>query len=107
MTAQTGLRLLWGGFVPLAASRLLGVECAKGFFVQVAQKHNIDSFFGTEILGTAPTLGDNHSSNFDGNIISHGSNHPLVIRSVAFNIVAFSPTGLWGHFTPLRPAFPN
>ena len=32
-------------------------------------------FFGTEILGTMPTLGDSHSSNFACNIVSNGSNH--------------------------------
>ena len=46
-----------------------------------------DFFFcGTEILGTMPTLGDSHSSNFAGNIVSNGSNHPPLIGSVASDI---------------------
>ena len=43
-------------------------------------------FFGTEMLGTIPTLGDSHSSNFACNIVSNGSNHAPPIGSVASDI---------------------
>ena len=48
-------------------------------------------FLGTEILGTMPTLGDSHSSNFASNIVSNGSNHAPPIGSVASDIGSVFP----------------
>ena len=59
-----------------------------------------NSFFGTEILGTMPTLGDSHSSNFAGNIVSNGSNHPPPIRSVASDIGSVFPDRSVGALHP-------
>ena len=57
-------------------------------------------FLGTEILGTMPTLADNHCSNFAGNIISNGSNHPPRIGSVASKIGSIFPDRLVGALHP-------
>ena len=70
----------------------------------VARTHNRDSFFGTETLGTMPTFGDSHSSNFGGNIVSSGSNHPPPIGSAASDIGSVFPTDRWGHCTQLWSA---
>ena len=48
-------------------------------------------FFGTEMLGTMPTLANGHSFRFAGNIINTGSSHPPPIRSVASIIGSVFP----------------
>ena len=48
-------------------------------------------FFGTEILGTMPTLRDSHSSNFACNIVSNKSKHAPPIGSVASDIGSVFP----------------
>ena len=48
-------------------------------------------FLGTELLGTMRILGDGDSSNFDGNIVSNGSNHSPRMTSVASLIGSVFP----------------
>ena len=57
-------------------------------------------FFGTEIFGTMPTLGDSHSSNFAGNVVNNGSYHPPPMGSVASDIGSVSPDRLVGALHP-------
>ena len=57
-------------------------------------------FFGTEILGTVPTLRESHSSNFVGNIVHNGSNHPPSIGSVASDIGSVFPDRSVGALHP-------
>ena len=58
-------------------------------------KRTTRNFFGTEILG------DSHSSNFAGNIVSNGSNHPPPIGSVAFDIRSVLPDQSVGTLHPI------
>ena len=56
-------------------------------------------FFGTEILGTMPTLGDSHSSKFGGNMFDR-SNHPQPFKCVASNIGSVFPQPIRGGTAP-------
>ena len=58
-------------------------------------------FFGYRNTWHYPTFGDGHSSNFAGNIVSNGSNHPPPIGSVASDIGGVFPDRLVGALHPI------
>ena len=66
----------------------------------VAQTHNTKFFVGTKILGTMPTLGDTHSSDFAGHIVSNVCNHPPPMGSVASDIGSVFPDRSVGALHP-------